>query len=86
MTRKYLPRRAIERCGGEPRIDRGVLHVRMAEPILHKSQISTGIKQVCRNRMLQTMELPLLHRQACDLSIRLHEMVQHVAANWYVAI
>jgi hypothetical protein len=31
---------------------------------------------MCRNRMLQTVELALLHRQSGSLAIRLHEVVQ----------
>jgi len=49
MARKHLPCRAIQRCRSEPCIDRGVLDIRMSQPILHKRQISTGIKQVRRN-------------------------------------
>jgi len=58
MTRKHLPRRAVERCRGEPCIDRGVLDVGISQPILHKRQISASVKQVCRNRVLQAMEFP----------------------------
>src|SRR5688500_10060098 len=86
MTRKHLTRRTIESSCSEPCINRGVLDIRVSEPILHKRQVCTSIKQVCRNRMLQAMELPLFHGQACSLAIRLHEMVEHVAAYGYVAI
>ena len=58
----------------------------MSEPILHKRQISASIKQVCGNGVLQAMELALLHWQPCDLSIRLHEMVEHVAAYRYPTV
>jgi hypothetical protein len=44
MTRKHLPRRAVERCGGESRIDRGVLDIGVSEPILHKGQISASTR------------------------------------------
>lgn len=86
MTRKHLPRRTIERCRGEPCIDRGVLNVGVSQPVLHKREISASIKQVCRNRMLQAVGLPLLSRQVCDLAIRLHKVVQHVASNRYASI
>src|SRR5215510_3123597 len=77
MTRKHLPRRTIERCRGEPCIDRGVLDIGMSQPIFHKRQISASIEEVCCDGVLQAMELPFLFRQACDLAIRLHEMVEH---------
>ena len=80
MTRKHLARRAVECCCREPRIDRGGLDIGMSQPILHKRQVCPGIKQVCGNRMLQTLALPLLHWQPRDLTIRLHEVMQHVAA------
>jgi hypothetical protein len=44
MTRKHLPRRAVERGCGEPCIDGGVLDVGMSQPILHKGQVSARIK------------------------------------------
>src|SRR4029434_9972767 len=86
MTCKHLPRRAIKRCRGKPCIDRGVLNMGMSEPVFHKREISTSVEQVCRNRMLQAMELSLLHWQPCNLAIRLHEMMQHIPANRHVAI
>jgi hypothetical protein len=58
----------------------------MSQPIFHKRQISASVEQVCGNRVLQAMELPFLYWQACDRSIRLHEMVEHVPANRYVSI
>jgi hypothetical protein len=33
--------------------------------------------------MFKTMEFALLHWQACDLAIHLHEMVEHVATYRY---
>jgi hypothetical protein len=41
---------------------------------------------VRRNRVLETMELPFLRWQPRNLTVRLHKMVEHVAANRYVAI
>ena len=61
MTRKHLPRRAVECCRGESYIDRGVLDVGMSQPVFHKRKIGTGVKQVCRDGVLQAMELPFLY-------------------------
>jgi len=36
MTGKHLPCRAVQRCRGEPCIDRGVLDIGVSQPILHK--------------------------------------------------
>src|SRR5215217_4169932 len=86
MTGKHLSCRAIQCCCGEPCINRGVLNVGMSQPILHKREISTGIQKMRGNRMLQAMELALFWWQACNLSIRLHEMMQHIPANRHGAI
>ena len=86
MTGKHLPCCAVQRRCGESRINRGVLDVGMSQPILHKCEISTGIKQVCCNRVLQATELPFLYRQPCKLSIRLHKVVQHISADWYPTV
>jgi len=86
MTGKHLPRRAVERCCGEPCIDRGVLDIGVSQPVLHKRKIGTGIKQVCRDGVLQATELPFLYRQPCKLSIRLHKVVQHISADGYPAV
>jgi hypothetical protein len=45
----------------QPCIDRGVLNIDVSQPIIHKRQISASVKQVCRSRVLQAMEFPLLH-------------------------
>src|SRR5437868_13581020 len=86
MTGKDCACLSIERGCRQSCIDRGVLDVGMSQPILHKRQISTSIKEVRCNRMLQTMELALLHRQPCDLSVHLHEMMQHKPTNRYIAV
>src|SRR5438128_7447718 len=86
MTRKDRPCLCVQRCRSQPCIDRRVLDVRMTQPILHKRQISASIKQVCCNRMLQTMKLALLLWNSRSLSILLHELPEHEPANRYIAI
>ena len=42
MTRKHLPRRAVQRYRGEPCIYHGVLDIRMSQPILDYVPIHKG--------------------------------------------
>src|SRR5438128_2622339 len=86
MTRKDRPCLCVQRCRSQPCIDRRVLDVRMTQPILHKRQISASIKQVCCNRMLQAMKLPLLLWNSRSPSILLHQLPEHEPANRYMAI
>ena len=75
MTRQDFPRLWIERCRGEPCVDRGVLDVCMSPPILYKRKVCPSIKEMRGNRMLQAMELPLPHQQSCLLPKRPHYFI-----------
>src|SRR5262245_26540479 len=86
MTGKDCACLGIERCRSQPCVDCGVLDIGMSQPILYKRQISASIKQVCGNGMLQAMEFPFLPRQPRQLAVRLHEIVQPIAAYRYRAI
>ena len=57
-----IPCRAVQRRCGEPCLDHGVLTIGISQSILHEGQLSTRIKEVRGNRMLQAMELALLHQ------------------------
>src|SRR5438552_7687899 len=86
MTPKHLSCRAVETCRSEPRVDRGVLDVGMSQTIFHKCQISAGVKQVCRNRMLQAMEPMHLLRKPRRFSTLLHQLPEHKPANRHITI
>src|SRR5881398_1875789 len=86
MTRKHLPCGAVQCCCRESCINRRILNIGMPHAILHKRQISAGVEEMRCNRMLQAMELSLLHRQACGLSILLPQLPKHKPTNRHIAI
>src|SRR5688572_6070690 len=86
VIRKQLPSLLITPRVGQLGVLGGVLYVRMAHPILHKAEFAARIEQVGGDRMLETMELPFLRRQACLLPIGLHRTPQRPPINGYAAV
>jgi hypothetical protein len=72
MIRKQLPGLIIAPRVGQLGILGGVLDILMPHPILYKAQLSAGVKQVCRDGMLEHVEFPFIRGQTSLFAVGLH--------------
>ena len=80
-TRKHFPRFFIPPAARQLHIDHRVTNGSVSYPVLHKAEVSTGIKQVRGDRVFEGMEMPLALRDARELAVVLHEFIQPTAAD-----
>src|SRR5689334_371383 len=84
QLQKHLP--GLVGSGGrrEVGVDDGVLNVRVPEPVLHETELRTGVEQVRSDRMFERMEVALFSGQLGFFSVVLDEHVEHLPADGQV--
>src|SRR6266850_1794104 len=64
----------------------GVLNILVSDPVLHKLELSPCVEQMRGDGVLETVELPLLRREARLLAIGLHGTPERAPINGYAAV
>jgi len=73
---KEMPRFLLPGWIDDGRIDDRAFNIRVAEPVLHETEIRAGFEQMSGGGMLQDMEVAFLLRDFSEFSVLLHQHVE----------